>query len=45
MDNLPEKEFRMIIVNMMQNLGKRMEAWVEKIQEMFTKDLQELKKK
>ena len=45
MDNLPEKEFRMIIVNMMQNLGKRMEAWVEKIQEMFTKDLQELKNK
>ena len=23
-DNLPEKEFRMIIVNMIQNLGKRM---------------------
>ena len=43
--NLPEKEFRMIIVNMIQNLGKRMEAQIEKIQEMFTKYLQELKNK
>ena len=31
--NLPEKEFRVIIVNMIQNLGNRMEAWIEKIQE------------
>ena len=44
-DNLPEKEFRMITVNMIQNLGKRMEAKIEKIQEMFAKDLQELKNK
>ena len=43
--NLPEKEFRIMIVNMIQDLGKRMEAKIEKIQEMFTKDLQELKKK
>ena len=34
-----------MIVNMIQDLGKRMEAKIEKIQEMFTKDLQELKKK
>ena len=37
--NLPEKEFRVMIVNMIQNLGKRM----EKIQETFNKDLEELK--
>ena len=43
--NLPEKEFRVMIVKMIQNLGKRMEAWVEKIQEMFNKDLQEVKNK
>ena len=43
--NLPEKEFREMIVKMIQNLGKRMEAGIEKIQEMFDKDLEELKNK
>ena len=38
---LPEKEFRIMIVKMIQDLGKRM----EKMQEMFTKDLEELKNK
>ena len=33
--NLPEKEFRIMIVKMIQDLGKRMEAKIEKIQEMF----------
>ena len=42
--NLPEKEFRMI-VKMIQDLRKRMEAKIEKTQEVFTKDLQELKNK
>ena len=41
--NLPEKEFRVMIIKMIQDLGKRMEAQIEKIQEMFTKDLEELK--
>ena len=43
--NLPEKEFRVMIVKMIQNLRNRMEAWIEKIQEMFNKDLEELKNK
>ena len=43
--NLPEKEFRIIIVKMIQDLGKRMEAKIEKMQEMFTKDPEELKNK
>ena len=30
---------------MIQDLGERMEAKIEKMQEMFTKDLEELKKK
>ena len=34
-----------MIVNMSPNLRKRMEAKIEKMQEMFTKDLEELKKK
>ena len=42
--NLPEKEFRVMIVKMIQNLGNRMEARIEKIEEMFNKDLEELKK-
>ena len=36
-----EKEFRIMIVKMIQNLGNRM----EKIQETFNKDLEELKNK
>ena len=43
--NLPEKEFREMTVQMIQNLGNRMEAQIEKIQEMFNKNLEELKNK
>ena len=43
--NLTEKEFRVMIVKMIQNLRNRMEAWTEKIQEMFNKDLEERKNK
>ena len=39
--NLAEKEFRVMIVKMIQNLGNRM----EKIHETFNKDLEELKSK
>ena len=39
--NLPEKGSRITIVKMIQDLGKRM----EKMQEMFTKDLEGLKNK
>ena len=39
--NLPEKEFRVMIEKMIQNLGNRM----EKIQEIFNNDLEELKSK
>ena len=41
--NLPEKEFRIMIVELIQDLGKRMEAKIEKRQEMFNKDLEELR--
>ena len=34
-----------MIVKMNQNLGNRMEARTEKIQEMFNQDLEELKNK
>ena len=43
--NLPEKEFRVMIVKMIQNLGNRMQTQIETIQEMFNKDLEELKNK
>ena len=39
--SLPEKEFRVMIINMIQNLGNRM----EKIQETLNKDLEERKSK
>ena len=45
------KKIRVMIVKMIQNLGNKMEtktnrikAWLEKIQEMFNKDLEEIKK-
>ena len=42
--NLPEKEFRVMIVKMIQNLRNR-KAQIGKIKEMFNKDLEELKNK
>ena len=48
--NLSEKEFRIMIMKMIQNLGSKMELQInsletkiEKIQEMFNKDLEEIK--
>ena len=49
---LPEKEFRIMIVKMIQNLENTMklhinslETRMEKRQEMFNKDLEEIKKR
>ena len=49
--NLPEKEFRIMIVKMIQNLEnimdlqiKRPKTRIEKMQEMFIKDLEENKR-
>ena len=38
--SLPEKEFRIMIVKMIQNLGNR----IDKMQETFNKDIGELKR-
>ena len=40
-DSLLEKEFKVMIVKMIQNLGNKM----KKVQETFNKDLEELEKK
>ena len=49
--NLPEKEFSIMIVKMIQNLINTVESQInsletriEKMQEMFNKDLEEIKK-
>ena len=49
--NLPEKEFRRMIIKMIQNLENKtelqintLETSIEKMQEMFNKDLEEIKK-
>ena len=49
--SLPEKEFRKVIVKMNQNLENKMELQInsletriEKMQEMYNKDLEEMKK-
>ena len=50
-ESLPEKEFRIMIVNMIQNLENQMELQInrlqtkiEKMQKLFNKDLEEIKK-
>lgn len=43
--NLPEKEFRVMKVKIIQDFGKEMEAHTEKIQQMFSKELEDLKSK
>ena len=49
--NLPDKEFQIMILKMIQNLENKMllqinslETKIEKMQEMFNKDLEEIKK-
>ena len=51
MRSLPEKESRIVIVKMIQNREnkmelqiQRLETRIEKMQEMFNKDLEEIKK-
>ena len=39
------KKFRVMVVKMIQDLRKRMEAQTEKTQEMFNKELEDLKNK
>ena len=41
--DLPKRELRVMIVKMIQDLGRRMEAQTKKIQEMFNKELEDLK--
>ena len=50
-ENLPDKEFQIMIVKMIQNLENKMESQInnletriEKMQERFNKDLEEIKK-
>ena len=49
--NLPEKEFRITVIKMIQNLENKMESQInsletniEKMQGMFNKDIEEIKK-
>ena len=49
--NLPEKEFRIMIIKMIQNLENKrelqinsLETRIEKMQETFNKELEEIKK-
>ena len=49
-ENLPDKEFQILIVKIIQNLEIKMESQInsletriEKMQEMFNKDLEEIK--
>ena len=50
-ENLPDKEFQIMILKMIQNLENKIESQInsletrtEKMQEMFNKDLEEIKK-
>ena len=41
--NLPEKEFKVMIVKMIQELEKKMDAQSEKLQEVLNKELENIK--
>ena len=41
--NLPKKEFRAMIVKMIQELRKRMHAQSEKLKKVFNKELEKIK--
>ena len=43
--NLPKKDFRVMRIKMIQELRKRMEAQTKKKQEIFNKELEDLKSK
>ena len=43
--NLHEKDFRIIIVRMIRDLGKKLKAKIIKLQEMFNKEIEDLKNK
>ena len=43
--NFPEIEFDIMIVKMIQDLRKRMETQIKKIQKIFNKNVEELKNK
>ena len=43
--NLPKKEFRAMIVKMIQELRKRMHAQSEKLKKVFNKELEKIKNK
>ena len=42
-DNVPKKEFRVMIVKMIQELGKRIDAWSKKLQAVFNNKLKYFK--
>ena len=42
---MPEQEFRGMILKMIQDLGKRVETQIKTLQEMFYKELEDLKSK
>ena len=44
-DNLQETEFRIMVVKIIQDLRKRMEARINRIQYVFSKDQEEQKNK
>ena len=41
----PEKEFKIIILKMIQDIRKQVETRIKKIQKLFNKDLEKIKKK
>ena len=41
--NLPEEEFRVMTVKMIQELGKKMDTQNKKLQELYNKELENIK--
>ena len=43
--SLQEKDFRLLMVKMMQDIGNKLEAKMDKLQETLTKEIQDIKLK
>ena len=41
--NLQEKDFRLLMLKMMQDIGNKLEAKMDNLQETLTKEIQDLK--
>ena len=43
--SIPERDFRLLMIQMMQDIGNKLEAKMDNLQEILTKEIQDIKLK